>query len=47
MRQLFNEGGIEAAAAFAICTRAGMPYDLALSFAQRAKEFLVAGRDDE
>lgn len=48
IRQLFNDGGPEAAAAFAICARAGMPYDLALSFAQQAKDiFGRPGRDDE
>ncbi len=48
VRQVFNEGGPEAAMAFVICARAGMPYDLALSFAQQAKDiFRRPGRDDE
>jgi AbiV family abortive infection protein len=47
-RQLLNEGGPEAAMAFVMCARAGMPYDLALSFAQHAKDiFGHPGRDDE
>ena len=43
VRQVFNEGGPEAAMAFVICARAGMPYDLALEASlNRPKIFFVA-----
>jgi AbiV family abortive infection protein len=44
-RQLINEGGPGAAMALAICVRAGMPYDLARSLAQHAKD--VFGRPSQ
>jgi AbiV family abortive infection protein len=48
IRQFLNEGGPDAAMAFAIGARAGMPYDLALSFAQQVKDiFDRPCRDDE